>query len=311
MKPATKIFSATAPVSCEISAGAGVDADDGDEHDQARGPRGCCARRSACCRRSAAATRSTTRSRPTPAGRRRCPGRPWSRRAGTAMAPIRKPRIMPSDERQQVGGGARPRDLAQQRRRACSTADLRPPTNSTSKRCSLVLRPSGIGTPPRSMWCSAICPANSACAELLQLLADHLLVGDQDLGLVERDVERLGVRHFGADQAHVVGHRLEPAAERDHVALLQHEVVGRRPGARRRARTLTTLYCGILAAGTGCTRLAGDLVVRQPVGAQRQRPVAGEAGVVDVRHAVLLLVLLAPPPWHRCPTSAAGTCRSG
>ena len=60
-------------------------------------------------------------------------------------------------------------------------------------------------------------------AERDELAVDDLLVGHKDFGLVERNIERLLVRDFRTDQAHLVGQAFDLAAERDHVAFLQHD----------------------------------------------------------------------------------------
>ena len=97
---------------------------------------------------------------------------------------------------------------------------------------------------------------------------DHLLVGDEDLGLIERNAERLGVGDLRTDQAHLVGQMLGRAAERDDVALLQHEV---RVGAQRlaAARDIDDAVFGIDLAEVR-NALADLGRIFQPVGAQAE-----------------------------------------
>ena len=70
-------------------------------------------------------------------------------KAGNWIRPIRKPRIMPTRQRQQVGGGAWARDAARHLAELVDGA-LQADDRRMSMRCSLVFRPAGIGTPPRS-----------------------------------------------------------------------------------------------------------------------------------------------------------------
>src|SRR5262245_28473333 len=60
-------------------------------------------------------------------------------------------------------------------------------------------------------------------AERLKGASNHLLVGNENVGLIERNIERLGVGDLGTDQAHLFGEVRGRAAQRDDVPLLQHE----------------------------------------------------------------------------------------
>ncbi len=140
-----------------------------------------------------------------------------------------------------------------------------------SIRCSLVLRPAGNGTPPRSTLVTCSWPAIASLAEGFEGASDHLLVGDEDLGLVQRNAERLGIGNLRTDQAHLVGQMLGRAAERDDVALLQHEV-GSAPSCSPPRTTLTMRYSGLVLRKLG-NGLADLGRIFQPVGAQAERPV--------------------------------------
>ena len=81
-------------------------------------------------------------------------------------------------------------------------------------------------------------PRKLLVAEILQRPAFDLLAGHQNLRLIDRNVERLRIRHLRPDQPHVFGQILQTSAERDHIAGLQTDV---RIGAHRWRRSRTTL----------------------------------------------------------------------
>ncbi len=171
--------------------GAGVDADDARRTPRDRGPRGCCAPRSACCRRSAAATRPTTRSRPRAAGRRRCRGRPWRRRRGTGSG-----RSGSRGSCRPTGSAGPSRCLGARSGRHARRRllDRRLQADDGQHVHALQLgveadrerHAAALDVTAAATW-----PANSALRNSLSSLPRPLLVGHQDLGLVERDVERL------------------------------------------------------------------------------------------------------------------------
>ena len=200
----------------------GVDADDARRRRSGPGPRGCCARRSACCRRSAAATAiddtiTPETSRPPALPRPTC-----EPKAGNWIRPIRKPRIMPTDSVSRsvavLGRAIRPSMSPTRCDRALQAGDeqhvdaLQLRVRAERDRLAAALDAADLDL-----------AGEVRVAELLQRLADELLVGDEDLGLVERDVERLRVGDLRTDQAHVVGESPSAAAERDR----------RRPSAAR------------------------------------------------------------------------------
>ena len=236
MKPTTKILSATAPDQLREQARAGVDADDGDEHDQPE------------VLQDVAGGVRRVAEEAQPRDQRRDDHARHQQPAGIAEADVRagdRERDRADQEaedhaerqRQQVGRRARARDAAHQSPRTCPPTILRPATNSTSKRCSLVFEPHRDRLAARARCgAAAIWPANSVLRNSFSSLPIHLLVGDQDLGLVERDVEHLRVRHLRADQAHLLGHA-PPAARR--ARSRRPSATRARParrGARRRDR---------------------------------------------------------------------------
>ena len=93
----------------------------------------------------------------------------------------------------------------------------------TSMRCNLVFRPAGIRHAAALVPHDLKLTGERFLPERFQLLADIFLVGDEDLGLIERNAERLGIGDFRTDQAHLVGQGFGRTAERDDVALLQHK----------------------------------------------------------------------------------------
>ena len=131
---------------------------------------------------------------------------------------------------------------------------------------------------------------NRLLAEGFEGASDHLLVGDEDLGLVQGNAERLGVGDLGADQAHLLGQMLGRTTQRDDVALLQHQVG---IGAQRLAATrhVDDAIFGIGLAEVG-NALADLGRIFQPVGAQAELPIAGEAAAFEILDAEFLLVLL-------------------
>ena len=147
--------------------------------------------------------------------------------------------------------------------------------------------------------------------ELLQLLAVNVLVGDQDLGLVERDVRApSGRRPRGRSGPSSRSSPRRGRRARSTSPRLQRQVGSAPRRFAVRAPTLTTRYSRIRLQEWR-DGLAGPRGVLEPVGAQADRPVARQAGVVDVRRRRTPPRTPSPPPWRRRPTSAAGTCRSG
>ena len=126
-------------------------------------------------------------------------------------------------------------------------------------------------------------------APFLARLLQELAVGDEDLGLVQRHVEGDPVGDLGADQAHLLGHGLALAAERDDVAPLQ----GRRQvRSERRAvpRQIDDAVLGVRLQEI-VQGLAHPGVVLEPVGAQAAGGPARQGRHVAARDAVLPLVL--------------------
>jgi DNA-binding beta-propeller fold protein YncE len=58
----------------------------------------------------------------------------------------------------------------------------------------------------------------------LESPSDHILVGDENIGLIQGHPERLGVGNLRANQAHLVGEILRRSTQRDDVSLLEHKV---------------------------------------------------------------------------------------
>ena len=146
-------------------------------------------------------------------------------------------------------------------------------------------------------------------AERDELAVDDRLVGHKDFGLIERDIERLLVRDFRTDQAHLVGQAFDLAAERDHVAFLQHD---RRIRSERvlASHHVDDAIFGMLLAEL-LDALAGRRGILQLVGPQSEGTEAREARRLRRCSRRILLHTSWRRPWHRCPTSAAGICRSG
>src|SRR5687768_6014803 len=116
-----------------------------------------------------------------------------------------------------------------------------------------------------------------------QRLIEHLLVCDQDFGLIQRNVERFGVDYFGTDQAEILGQVLQLATQRDDIALLQTHLCA---GADALSAT-NNIDDAILRKLLPKLRdgLARGRIVLELVGTESGGPEPGQAGVIDVRNA--------------------------
>ncbi len=215
-------------------------------------------------------------------------------------------------QRQQVGRGAGTRDPAEHRRRRCSTAPFRPTTVTMSMRCSVVLVPIGIGTPPRSSFDTCNLAGDSGSGtHLRRRQLQCLLVGDEDLGLVERDVERLGDRRppvrSGPSSRSCVSRR-PPSAMTSPLAAASSSSVG--PERLAAAHDVDDVVLGIGLAGSAPMVLPAS---RRSRAGRRAAPPGGSRSARRHRRWRRRAPSRIPwrPPWRRCPTSAAGTCRSG
>src|SRR5262249_30918500 len=116
-------------------------------------------------------------------------------------------------------------------------------------------------------------------AELLQLLADDRIVGYQDLRLVDRDIERLRIRHLRPNQALVLRQIVEMSANRHDVARLQRESAGGPEGLIATFNVDDFVLRVLLQELVN--RAAEQFLVSQLVGASGHRTIAGQANVVD------------------------------
>ena len=228
-------MSAIAPVSCASSEAPGVDAHDRDEGDQAQ------------VLEDVARGVGRAAEEPQPRDDRRDEDAREQQAAGVAQADreaahrhvdLRRsagPATMPTDSVSRsvavLGRATLPSAAA-----SLSTALLSPATNSTSNRCSLVSAPSGNrhaaalhadapGAGRRTPRCgtpSAPCPSTLLLVTRISAWSSGMF-------------KRLGVGHFGAQQPHVGGQVLEPAAQGHDVAQLHRQVGARARAPRRRA----------------------------------------------------------------------------
>ena len=182
--------------------------------------------------------------------------------------------IMPSGQRQQIGRGVGPRDAAPH------LAEFVDGGFQADDRDDVHPLQLGLET-GRNRHAAALdlgdlqLAGNRLLAERFEGPSDHILVGDKDIGLIKGNAERFGVGNLRTNQAHLVGEMLGRTAQRDDVALLQHEVgIG-----SQRLAAARHVHDAIFGIGLAEARNAhADLGrIFQPVGAQAELSIAGES----------------------------------
>ena len=230
-KPARKIFSAIAPVSCSSSVAPALMPTIAMKVTRPRSSRMLRAAFGVLPKKRRRDTSDDTRmpdsSRP-PALPRPTEKSP----TGTVILPISRPSTMPADSVSRsvdvLGRAILPsfaRDLVDRALEAGHVHHV----EALAARCRCR---AGSARRARSMRVICSCPAKSSLRERLQHLAVGFLFGHQDFGLVERDVERLRVRRLPGRSGR--GSRSGPRGGRP--ARSRRPAAARRPGPRRASR---------------------------------------------------------------------------
>ena len=170
------------------------------------------------------------------------------------------------------------------------TADFRPTTETMSIRCSSVLRPAGIGTPPRSTLQTCSWPA-TACSRkdskvrpTISLLVTRISAWSSGMP------SALGSATSGPIRP-ILSVRFSVAPPSAMTSPFCSTRSGSAPSCSPPRDTLTMRYSG-LGLRNAAMLMPTWAWILQPVGAQAERAVSGKPGAFEILDAEFFLILL-------------------